>query len=134
MSDTRKMLWGYHPDYQFTPIKLCFYSKRDEKQRTKEGWIVEPYPVGKMPHALNDKAYKHWESLQYTTESTTGPSWSGASFTPDPAGHYVLCPSGERIGCPSPRAAQRLAADLNSGKTDESEARAVMLALFELVA
>lgn len=70
----------------------------------------------------------------YTTESTTGPSWSGASFTPDPAGHYVLCPSGERIGCPSPRAAQRLAADLNSGKTDESEARAVMLALFELVA
>lgn len=70
----------------------------------------------------------------YTTEHTTGPTWSGASFTPDPAGHYVLCPSGERIPCPSKKSSQRLAERLNAGALDESGARCFASALTELVA
>ena len=74
------------------------------------------------------------QATPYTVESTTSPSWSGASFTPDPAGHYVLCPSGERIACANRRSAQRVAENLNAGVLDESGARVAMLALFELVA
>lgn len=46
------VLWGFHPEFCKTTIKLERYTKAAQKRREKEGWITAGYKQGDEPTGL----------------------------------------------------------------------------------
>ena len=51
------ILWGFHPIFQKTPIKLTSDNIKAEKAfRENHGWICAEYKIGDYPHGLMAQA------------------------------------------------------------------------------
>ncbi len=52
------VLWGFHPSHGNVPLKLCDWTRKEQRDRERDGWTCYVYRKGDAPVGLALEASK----------------------------------------------------------------------------